>query len=200
MNWKKFLQSLKFILITFGPVIVFFAADHFFSLKVAILSMLIFTLGDVIYQKYTKQKITSFYWFVVGITLVFGCVDLYMKETVFLKYEAGLTNFIFGIYFLYGAFAKKTFLEEFIEKSGKLPDPRPPNLSLFFKIMTALWAVYFIVKAMVYTFLAMRSTLQEMMGIRAVVGNISMIAMAFVASYGSGFIMKYLLKKRVPSL
>lgn len=179
----------------FGPVLVFFAADHFFSLKVAILSTIIFTLGDVIYQKVKKQKITKFYWFIVTITLVFGCIDLYLKESVFLKYEAGLTNFIFGIYFSFGAFAKKTFLEEFVEKSGKLPEPRPPNLTDFFKIMTGLWAIYFLVKAVVYTYLATKSTIQEMLGIRAVVGNVSMIVMAFIASFGSSALLKLALNR-----
>lgn len=192
---KKLKSVLLFIINNFGPLVVFYGVNHFYGLKPAIATTIVFTVGDAVYQKRKGITLGSFYWFCFFITVLFGGIDLYLQQSFLFKYEAAITNFVFGFYFASGVVAKKPFIEEFAEKAGKLPHPRPHGLTTYFKILTALWAVYFFAKGVVYFAWAKTLTIDELLGYRAVLGNISMFAMVIVSTFGSKYIFRFMLKR-----
>ena len=91
MNSEKLRGLLKFAFNNFGPVIVFYAVNHFYGLKPAIAVSTIFSVGEIAYKIRKGQKITGMFKFTALITLVFGAVDLYAQQSFLFKYESAVT-------------------------------------------------------------------------------------------------------------
>jgi len=182
---EKVRSTLKFLLMNFGPLIVFYVANHFFGLKMAIGISLVFTIAEVIYQKIKNEPITPFFLFSAIMSIVFGLVDLYLPHAVFFNYEAAFTNMITGIFFVIGAFGKKPLIQEFAEKRQKFERPSAPDLVYFFRIFTLVWATYFFVKAGLYVWLAqLPISTEEKMAIRGTAGGASFYAMLAISIFG----------------
>ena len=59
---KKSKKLFGFLLANFGPVILFYVAEHFYDLKTAIIATVIFTICEVFfYTQIRKQKIEAMY-------------------------------------------------------------------------------------------------------------------------------------------
>ena len=54
---SKVIGLLNFALTNFGPIITFYAANHFFGLKVAVLASVVWTLGEIVFHIIRKKPI-----------------------------------------------------------------------------------------------------------------------------------------------
>ncbi len=183
----KFKSSLTFAFANFGPLIVFYALNHFFGLRAAILSTLVFTAIDWAIRKAKKEKLGSFYIYSVVITVVFGCFDLYLNKSIFFKFEAALTNFLMAAVFGVSLFGEKTLIQRIAEetKHPSMPNgaviPSTPEVALMLKIFTVAWTLYFALKAVLYVWLASIYSLERFLVIRTIIGNVSLGAMALLS-------------------
>ncbi len=110
-----------------------------------------------------------------------------MDESIFFKYEAALTNLIFGIYFVLGAFSKKPLVQEFAEKGKKFDNPNSQDLVYYFRVFTLIWAVYFCGKSGFYLWVVSQQySTEKMLAIRGVVGSGSLYAMIALSTLGGG--------------
>ena len=85
---QKIRDLLKFIYNNFGPLVVFYITKHFWDLKPAIAISVIFSILDLSFRAYRKNPISAILKFSVVMTILFGVVDLYSKESFLFKYEA----------------------------------------------------------------------------------------------------------------
>lgn len=91
---KRVLHSLSWLLRNFSPLIVFYAANHFFGLKPAIALSMFFSIAGFLRAKIFREKTSTFFKFSAAIAVSFGIVDLFLKDSFLFKYEAAVTNFI----------------------------------------------------------------------------------------------------------
>src|SRR4051812_8798546 len=96
---SKFTQFIFFVFSNFGPLVVFYSANHFWGLKPAIVTSLIFAFFEVAYKIWKREKINAFFTFCVVTTVVFGVFDLYMQKSVLFRFEPALTNLFVGAFF-----------------------------------------------------------------------------------------------------
>ena len=72
-----------------------------------------------------------------------------------LKYEAVITNAATGLAFVAGALGKKPIIQEVAEQRGQT-FVATEEVRGFFRLFTLVWAAYFVVKAIVYLWMAGR--------------------------------------------
>ncbi len=189
----KIASALRFFFGNFGPLIVFFAVNHFAGLKPAIVVSTIFSLAEIALKLHRGEPITLIFKFTAGITLIFGLVDLYAQHSFLFKYESVVTNLMTGMFFAATLFAQKSILQEYYEKSGN-PKPMTPDRVAYFRLLTIAWVAYFFIKAGAYLWIARRYSLERAMVIRSIAGSGSLYAMLFISIVGSRKIFP-LLKK-----
>jgi intracellular septation protein A len=167
---KKLTEALKYAFTNFGPLIIFYLANHFCGLKPAILVSLAFSIGEAAFKLTRKEKITAFFKFSAAVTLVFGCMDLSLKGPVFFKFEAALTNIITGGFFALSLRGGSSIIQDFAK--NQLGDkPVTPDLAWYFRMLTWVWVIYFMLKAAFYAWVARHYSLERALVIRGIAGN-----------------------------
>ncbi len=179
---------LKYVIVNFGPILVFYGTQHFYGLKLAILFSVIFAAGGILMRKLRKEPIPRFFKITAGVTLLFGIIDLSLRESIFFKYEASLVNLLFAAYFVYTAVApRRPLVLEFYEQTkateGKPFTETRYEVIQYFRLLTVAWAGYFTVKSVIYFWVARNYTIEQAMVIRATAGNISLYAMVFLSVF-----------------
>lgn len=181
---EKFKTFAKFAFENFGPVLIFYAVNHFYGLKPAIIASTFYTIAEIISKVRKKEKLTSLFKFSAIMTLLFGAVDLYSQQSFMFKYEACVSNIFTGLFFGASLFSEKTVIQEFREKRG---DQRPVTRDrvAYFKILTIVWVIYFFAKAGAYFWMASQMSLEQGLVLRTILGSTSFYAMLFISIVGS---------------
>ena len=194
-NPKK--ETLKMLMMSFAPLLAFYGVEHFFGLKIAIGATVGVTIGEIIYRKMRKEALGGFFYFIAITTIGFGLIDVFSSGTSFFKYEPAITNLVTGIYFIWGAAQPIPLIQEFAQKAGKIPENPPPALTLYLRVMTWIWVVYFLIKGIVYFAIANEpeTSTGKMMVIRTLAGNASMFIMLAVSWLGGKPIYKWAMKR-----
>lgn len=199
-NMNKAVGLIRFAFSNFGPILVFYSANHFLGLKVAVLSSIIWTIGETAFHIARKKPISTFFKFSAGITIAFGLVDLYLQQSFLFKYEAALSNVMVGAFFASSLFGKKPIIREFAEAQGRISKDLTPDGEYYFKFLTVVWSIYSFAKAAFYVWVASNYSLEEGLATRATVGNLSFYALLFLSIFGAKQIKFALLKlKMLPS-
>lgn len=175
---------IRFAFLNFGPILVFYFANHFFGLKVGVGCAVLWTLGEIFYRLITKKPISTFFKFSATITVLFCLVDLYLEQSVLFKYEAALSNILVGAFFVSSLWAEKPIIQEFAEAQGRVSGKLSPDGEYYFRFLTVVWSIYSFVKAAFYFWVASNYSLEEGLAIRATVGNASFYALLFISIFG----------------
>src|SRR5215469_5306472 len=178
----RVLGFLRYIITEFGALIVFWATLYFFGIKPAIAATIIFILLDALYRWRAKIAVTRIYVLTSTLAVVFGAIDLYAANPFMIKYEAVITNFVTGVFFVLGARGEKAMLQQMAERRQTFPDRA--DVRYFFRLFTLFWASYFFVKAAVYLWLGMILPLERALALRVLIGNVSLVAMLALSFLG----------------
>ena len=181
---QRIREFLVFAFTNFGPIAVFYGANYFWGLKVAIGVSVLFSILDVGRRIYFRQPVTTLFKFSAAITLIFGAVDLYSQQSLMFKFEAAITNLFTGIFFCYSIFGKKTVIQEYYE-TGKNLKPMTRDRVAYFRLLTGVWVMYFFCKAGAYLWIALHYSLEQGVLVRTVLGTGSFYAMLFASIIGS---------------
>jgi intracellular septation protein A len=181
---QKIQNLARFIFGNFGPILIFYGANHFCGLKPAIALSTAFSAIEIGYKTCRKQPITSIFKFSALMILVFGAVDLYSQQSFLFKYEASVTNLFMAVFFGATLFSEKTIIQDYYQKS-KDPKPMTRDRVAYFQILTAVWVLYFLVKAGAYFWIARNYSLERGLVVRTVIGSGSLYAMLFISIVGS---------------
>ena len=181
---SKAAAVLKFMFVNFGPVVVFYSVNHFSGLQVALILSTVYSIAEIAFRLWRKEKITRLFKFSVAVTLVFGFIDLLAQQSFLFQYEASVTNVFTGIFFALSVFGEKSLLQEFYEqrKTAKIVTP---DLADFFRFLTCVWVVYFFAKAVVYFWAAQNMTLEQGLIFRTAIGSMSFYLMLALSIFGS---------------
>lgn len=190
-------NPLEFVAKNFGPLIVFWAIQYFAGLKIAIAASMLTAVGEFIYLKTRQQKPTPFLIFSTALALVFGVLDLWLTTPIFFKFEAGLTNLIFAGFFAASLWSAKPLVQEFAEESRSFADHDPRDVRFFFQVFTAAWALYFVAKAVAYTYINFHVSVGYSLLARMILGNATFAIMIGASMTGGRPLWLALTKARL---
>jgi intracellular septation protein A len=178
---SRLLAILRFALAEFGPLIVFWTLASTLGVKPAILGSILFIVADAAWRRVKRLKFTRLYLLISGLTLVFGLVDLASTSPFMLKYEAVITNAATGFAFVAGALGEKPIIQEVAGQRGEA-FVATEEVRAFFRLFTLVWATYFILKAIVYLWMAWTMPMLEAMALRSVAGGVSLGLMIVIST------------------
>jgi intracellular septation protein A len=178
----RVLGFLRYVVMEFGALIVFWVTLYAFGIKPAIAATIAFILLDAVYRWRAAIAVTRIYVLTSSLAVVFGAIDLYATNPFMIKYEAVITNIATGIFFVLSARGEKSMLQEMAERRQKFPDRA--DVRYFFRLFTLFWASYFFIKAAVYLWLGLILPLERALALRLVIGNVSLVAMLALSFLG----------------
>lgn len=179
---EQVIRILKFAISNFAPLIVFYAVNHYYDLRTAIIAAIAVSAIEIGFKLITKTPFTGFFKFSVLVTAVFGALDLAIKTPIFFQYEAAVTNVITGIYFGMTVRASKSFIQEWVEKKNGKP-VTDGNAILRCRILTIVWTVYFFLKAAIYVYVSSHYSLEQAVVIRSGLGSASFYGLLAISIF-----------------
>lgn len=180
---EKILPALKYVVTEFGPLLGFWVLNYTVSTKAAVAGTVLIILIDGLWRISRKLPITKLYIVTSGLTLVFGSIDLFSESPFMLAYEAVVTNLLTGGFFVVGALGKRPLVQELAEQRAGETFADRPDYTLFFRAFTLFWAAYFLLKSVVYFWMAWNLPLVQAMAIRTVAGTASMGVMVLISAF-----------------
>ena len=173
--------ALRNGLLEFGPLLVFWILLWTVDLKIAIAVGVVCMLADAAYRLWRGLPITKLYLLSSGLTLLFGCIDLFAQTPFMLKYEDVITSIVIATAFAWGARGQKSMIQGLVEQQQGDSFEDGPDIRRFFKLFTLLWAGYFLLKAIVYLWLGEILPMEEALTVRPIVGTVSLGAMMLLS-------------------
>jgi uncharacterized membrane protein len=170
-------NAARFALGSFGPLLTFWIGRYFGGTLLGIAGAVIWSTGDVLYRLAYGKPTSRLFWLTTVLTLGFGAFDLALGKSVFFRFEAVLTNLLTALYFGLSMATGKSVLEELYEKSQGSANSPTPELKAYLRLLTGVWAGYFLLKAGLYCWLALLLPLAKLMLVRSIVGNASLLAL-----------------------
>jgi uncharacterized membrane protein len=175
------LTALLRLAAPFGGLLIFLAVQATAGLKAAIAASLVFVLLDTLRRLRFRLGFPRLWVLSGALTVVFGAIDLAAATPFMLSYEAVITNVVTAFAFALGAAGRRPMLQDFAEqRSGPLPDR--PDLTRFFRLLTLVWAAYFLAKAGLYLWAACTLPLAEAAALRAATGPASLLVLLVVST------------------
>jgi intracellular septation protein A len=178
MRLQAFGKFLRYVVMEFGALIVFWIGLYGVGIKAAIAATVIFVALDALYRWRWRIPVTRIYVLTSTLAIVFGAIDLYAANPFMIKYEAVVTNVAVGLFFVAGARGEKSLIQEVAEQRNRgEPFPDRADVRQFFRLLTLFWAAYFFVKAGVYLWLGLILPLEQALALRTVIGGASLAIM-----------------------
>jgi intracellular septation protein A len=178
MRLQAFRKFLRYVVMEFGALIVFWIGLYGVGIKAAIAATVIFVALDALYRWRWRIPVTRIYVLTSTLAIVFGAIDLYAANPFMIKYEAVVTNVAVGLFFVAGARGEKSLIQEVAEQRDRgEPFPDRADVRQFFRLLTLFWAAYFFVKAGVYLWLGLIVPLEQALALRTVIGGASLAIM-----------------------
>jgi len=164
---RKWAAVVRFVLESFGPLIVFVTFEHAISLFAAIVSSIVTGVILVIVQIARDKKISPFTAYIAASVAVFGVLDLKYQTGFFVKIEPAIGNALTGLFFLSSVFFGKPIIVELAQKQQRA-EPFKPQVLAYLRSLTIAWGVFFFVRASIYVWMAYRLTIDQALAVRSV--------------------------------
>jgi intracellular septation protein A len=167
---------LRLLLQDFGPLLIFFALNNEFGVRVALTGSMIFGVGLIGALIIRKKNVPTFLIFATLCSLVFGTIDVYSGSVFFVKFESVVTNLFTAAFFSWSLFGSRTpIIQEFaLRTDPTLEENLDDALKFYFRILTWVWIGYFVLKSAVYLWVGLYYSLEAGIAFRTVFGNITM--------------------------
>lgn len=188
------MKAVRWILLNFGALILFQLTKHFLELKWAIAISMVYAVAEILWLKSRGRKISPFMLFSLGVVLAFGGLDLWLANEFFMKLESGLMNLMMAGVFGISLFREKSVVEELAESQGRISSEKSPDKTFFFRVITTIWFLYYILRAVLFTWMNFTITGGESLIIKTLFGTASFYVL-LAASIGLSRQLWHLLLK-----
>ncbi|HEY1956596.1 MAG TPA: VC0807 family protein [Polyangiaceae bacterium] len=162
---------VRFVLESFGPLIVFVALEHAVSLLAAIISSIVTGAILVGLQISRDKKISPFTAYVAASVAVFGVLDLKYQTGFFVKIEPALGNVVTGLFFLGTVAVGRPLIVELAQKQS--PEPFTERRIRYLRTLTIVWGIFFFMRASAYVWMAYHLSIDQALAVRSVAGPVS---------------------------
>jgi intracellular septation protein A len=176
-----------------APVLVFYGVNHFYGLRPAVVTTILFTFAEIIRFRVQKRPLNKVFLFAVGMTLVFSVLDLIYAKGVFVKLEPVITNLVTAGFFAY-LIKSPGMLKEMLEQAGKADALDSPEALFLVRINMAIWVLYFVGKSAVYLQYNLHHTVEQTLIFRTTVGNASLVGILAVSFVATKMVRTYMVR------
>jgi intracellular septation protein A len=167
------MKTIRWLLTNFGVLILFQLTKHFFGLKWAIGVSMVYAVGEILWLKLRKRPVSTFMLFSLTVVLLFGALDMWLANEFFLKLESGVMNLIIAGLFGLSLRREKTVIEELAEHQGRTSKERTPDKTFFFRVLTTIWFLYYLLRAFAFTWMSFTIGDDEAFIARNLLGTVS---------------------------
>lgn len=153
---KKFLFDLF-------PLLLFFVAFKFFDVYVATAVAMAAGIAQILWIKFSGQKIEAMHWLNLGVIVIFGGATLYLKDDTFIKWKPTVLYWLFGAALLVSQFLMgSNLMQKLLGEKFSMPEAAWSKLSLS-------WTVFFLVAGAINLFVAFSGhfTLEQWVSFKA---------------------------------
>ncbi len=178
---KSVKRWFQFLYHNFAPVLVFVAANRWWSYKIAVGVALTFTFFEIIRHRYQNKNMTSFFKISAAMAVVLGVLDLLIQDALFFKFEASLSNLVMAIFFGISLRGEKSLIQQFAEEQGRTSSEPSEDKNFFFRLLTMIWVAYFVMKAGLYLWINFNFEIADASLMRMFIGNVSFGVMIFLS-------------------
>jgi intracellular septation protein A len=180
----QILSFIRNVVAQLGTVILFWALFWTAGLKAAIAGSIAFILIDGARRLIRRTGFPPLYLLTSGLTIGFGAIDLYAKTPFMIKYEAVITNLVIAGALTLGARGEKAMFQELAEQQAKEAFPDRADIRLFFKLMTLVWAGYFVMRAGIFLWVGAVMPIERALVVRQIIGYASLAGMMLLSFQG----------------
>lgn len=138
---KKFLFDLF-------PLLLFFVAFKFFDVYVATGVAMAAGIVQILWIKFSGQKIEAMHWINLGVIVIFGGATLYLKDDTFIKWKPTVLYWLFGGALLVSKFLMgSNLMQKLLGEKISMPEAAWSKLNLS-------WAIFFLAAGAINLFVA----------------------------------------------
>ena len=164
-----------FVLKNFATPIAFYLTYNWLGAKPAIGLAIATTLVQLGAHRVLGEKVSPFFLTASGFTVLFGMIDLFLASPRYFRLEPAVQNYLMGAVFLFTWFTRAPLALWFAKA---LPEPLRPALDSseqgYLRKVTLIWALYFLVKASFFLWLAFQVDLGRLIVLRSLIGGLSL--------------------------
>ena len=157
---------VRFVLESFGPLIVFVALEHAVSLYAAIVSSIVTGAILVAIQIVRDRKISPFTMYIAASVAIFGALDMKYQSGLFVKLEPAIGNTLTALFFIGSVLFGRPLILELAQKQRA--EPLSANARRYLRGLTVVWGLFFFLRASIYVWMAYRFTIDQALAIRSV--------------------------------
>lgn len=147
------MKAVRWLFINFGVLILFQLTKHLLGLQWAIGVSMVYAIAEILWLKLSKRSISSFMLFSLSVVLLFGALDLWLANEFFMKLESGLMNLMMAGVFGFSLLREKSIVEELAENQGRISKEQTPDKTFFFRFVTTVWFLYYVLRAAAFTWM-----------------------------------------------
>jgi intracellular septation protein A len=183
---SRWIAFVRFLLESFGPLLVFIVLEHAVSLFAAIVSSIVTGVILVVLQIARDKKISPLTAYIAASVAVFGVLDLKYQTGFFVKIEPAIGNTLTGLFFISSVLFGRPIILELAQKQRA--EPFKPHVATYLRALTIAWGLFFIARAGVYVWMAYRLTIDQALAIRSIASPASFGAM-IVGEWGFRYLV-----------
>jgi uncharacterized membrane protein len=170
----------NFVLKNLAAPIIFFMVFRLAGTKPAIAAATAVTLMEAAILLFRGLSFSPFFIVAGVFTVVFGAVDLFITQPRYFRLEPFFQNMILGTVLGIAQLVRIPVAEWFAKA---LPEYVRPQLGgemqNYLRKLTAVWVLYFYLKAALYLYLAVKVSLVQLVILRSFIGGGSLALMFF---------------------
>ena len=185
LRFKNSLRNLwtvlEFVLKNFATPIAFFVVFEGYGAKPAIAMAIGVTFIQLFAHWILELSLSPFFLVASGFTVALGSIDLVIASPQFYRLEPFAQNFVMSVMFASTLFTKMPMVAWF---AAALPEKIRPNVSVtdpagrrYFRQVTFVWSIYFVLKSFFFLYLAFQVDLGRLVILRSVIGGVTLAMM-----------------------
>lgn len=180
MRRPRLRSAAAFAAKNFATPIVFYVVFEEVGIKPAIAFAVGVAALQTLVHLIFKWRFSLFFILATGFTVLFGSMDLVIATPRYFRLEAFVQNLTIGVLFLVTLATQKSMIWRLVMSMPGEFRPRINEVSdRYLRRLTIVWAAYFIIKAFVFLYLALKVNLGELYIYRVVLGNGSALLLFF---------------------
>ena len=173
---QRIFDVVRYLFLNFATPVVFYLVFHWKGAKLAITFALCVTLIQAGAHGVYRQRFSPFFMLSSGLILVFGLVDLLLRDPQFFRFEPSVQNFLLASIFLLAQWRRFPVIRVFVQAlPKKLQSEFLEPDDQYLRRLTWVWIAYLYFKGFFFLYLALHVDLGDLILLKSGLGTGSLL-------------------------